>query len=510
MRLMRTIWMTALLICLASSARAQVGDLRRSTPEQQGVPSQRILNLLDSITAQPYTQLHNIIIMRHGQVIAEKAVTPYRPEYGHTLYSCSKTFTAAAVGLAIEDSLLTLDDHLIDFFPEDLPDSISEDLASITVQQLLTMTSGLPVDTEMRTFTQRWIQAYLAKTVRYTPGSHFAYDSISTYLLSAIVQQVTGQTVMQLLDRRVFQYMHINKVAWEESPEGITCGGWGLWLQCESMAKFGQLLLNRGQWAGDQLLPAEWVDQMMTSHVAMRGDDYGFQMWACENGDVIEGFRADGAYGQYIYVLPRYDMVIAITQALRSNSGHQRQLIYRELLPYVQDEVLPQSPAYLSLKEKTYSLPFPAQGWFSSSKHLAPITVQLDDNSMGWRTVTITPGKRTLSIKITDTAGRTYTVNYGYQKWEKSTFSGAYPVNARPFQNCFSNIPMPFTTAGSYSWVSDTDLRTRLHYVTWLTSVYLRWQFSTSGVNITIVNNYTSGSTTIRGKIIRTPIKGKR
>ena len=254
----------------ALAVHAQINELPRSTPEAEGVPSKAVTALFDSLMALPKTDIHSVVVVRHGKVIGEIYPAPFAPEYRHTMYSCSKTFVGAAVGLAIADNRLRLTDRVGAFFPELLPDSVSTNLADMTVRDLLTMTSGVTPDWNMRNLTPDWIRTFLAKPVK-TPGKKFEYDSISTYMLSAIVQKVTGMTLLDYLKQKLFIPMHITDVAWEISPEGINTGGWGLHIQSESLAKFGLLLLNRGVWEGRQLLPASWVEQMMTRQIG----DYG-------------------------------------------------------------------------------------------------------------------------------------------------------------------------------------------------------------------------------------------
>ena len=239
---------------------AQIDDLPRTSPEAVGLRSAQVEALFDSLLAYPRTEIHSCIVMRHGKVVGEMYPAPFRAEYPHTQFSCSKTFVAAAVGIAISEKKLRLRDHLVSFFPDKLPNIVSWRLKSITVEDLLTMRSGFVVDTKMRNKSHQWIRDYLAHPMNADPGKKFQYDSIDTYLLSAIVQKVTGMTVLEYLQQKVFNKLNIRQVQWELSPEGITTGGWGLYIQSESLAKFGQLLLQRGKWQGEQLIPETWVD----------------------------------------------------------------------------------------------------------------------------------------------------------------------------------------------------------------------------------------------------------
>ena len=465
MKIYKYILLTLLLL-LGLTTLAQTGDLQRSTPESQGLSSKQVLQVIDTLMAQTDTDIHGIMILRHGKVVAEKYNHPWGAPYGHTLYSCSKTFTAVAVGLAMADTLLTLDTRLSDVLPDKLPLEPSDSLLQITVRDLLTMRSGLPVDTRMRTVSRDWTRTYLAQPMVAQPGALFAYDSIDTYLLSAMVQRVTGKTVMGLLRERIFAPMHITQAYWEESPEGITCGGWGLYLQLESMAKFGQLLVQRGMWAGRQLVPTEWVDQMLTKQVDVpNGTRYGYHIWQCPYPDM---WRADGAYGEYIFVLPGTDMVVAITQCMRGN-GNLEQRWINTLARSASSAALSAEPlSQKILQDKEYTMK-PTNGNESSRLHKLPFSVDLGTNDLGWRRVDCFPGEKQLRIRVTTTTGRSFDLLCGHQQWQLNSIEGM-PLNFRSFKNEFSNIPQPFLVSCSYGWTTLDDLYLRLHFVNWLSS----------------------------------------
>ena len=199
---------------------AQVNDLPRTSPEAVGIRSEQVAAFFDSLLAYPRCEIHSTIVMRHGKVVGELFPAPFRPEYQHTQFSCSKTFVAA-VGIAIGEKRLRLDDRLVSFFPKQLPKVVSWRLNSITVRDLLTMQSGFVVDTKMRNASTQWIKDYLAHPMNAAPGRRFQYDSIDTYLLSAIVQQVTGMTLLDYLAEKVFRYLNIREVRWEQSPKKL-------------------------------------------------------------------------------------------------------------------------------------------------------------------------------------------------------------------------------------------------------------------------------------------------
>ena len=237
---MKKLFLTISLAFGLLSAEAQTGDLPRVAPEQAGVKSKQVVAFFDSLMSFPKTDIHSAIVMRHGKVIGEIHPAPFKAEYGHTLFSCSKTFTSAAIGIAIGEHRLKLTDRLATFFPEYLPKEVSEWLSDITIEDLLTMRSGFVFFDEVRSEHLDWGKTYLNHPMNCKPGTKFQYDSLDTYLLSAIIQKVTGMTLLEYLKPRLFEPLHIEKVKWEVSPEGINTAGWGLYLQSESLAKFGQ------------------------------------------------------------------------------------------------------------------------------------------------------------------------------------------------------------------------------------------------------------------------------
>ena len=240
---------------------------------------------------------------------------------------------------------------MVDFFPDKLPADVSDNLKAMTVRDLLTMSCGHDEEPSTRREGGNvdWVEAFLAHPVIHEPGTFYLYNSLGTYMCSAIVQKVTGEKVVDYLDTRLFQPLHIDKPKWEESPQGINCGGWGLYLKTEDLAKMGQLLLQNGEWNGQQLIPAEWVAEMSKKQVesvnpgtrvedaAAKGmtpetsdwmQGYGYQMWRCRPGC----FRADGARGQYIIVVPDKNAVIAITSDNGDLQG-ELNLVWERILP---------------------------------------------------------------------------------------------------------------------------------------------------------------------------------
>ena len=346
--LLTTVTLMALTACKSNVKQtAEIIDLPRvETPDSVA----KAMEGFFQSAADDSMDIHSVMIVKDGNVIYSHWQSEGVDSVPHVLHSVSKTFTATAVGLAIADGKMALTDKVIDYFPDKLPAEVSDNLKAMTVRDLLTMSCGHDVEPSWRGDPdQDWVTIFLAKPVVHKPGSFYLYNSLGTYMLSAIVQQVTGEKVVDYLTPRLFEPLHIDKPKWEESPQGINCGGWGLYLKTEDLAKMGQLLLQKGEWNGKQLIPAEWVAEMskkqvesinpgtrieeaeakgMTKETSDWMQGYGYQMWRCRPGC----FRADGARGQYIIVVPDKNAVIAITSNVEDLQG-ELNLVWNNILP---------------------------------------------------------------------------------------------------------------------------------------------------------------------------------
>ena len=356
------------LSLLAFAVRAgadPVATLQRSSAERQGIPSDAILSFLEAAEAQ-VDALHSIMIVRHGKVVAEGWWTPYSKDAPHMLYSLSKSFTSTAVGMAVAEGKLSIDDPVLPFFPEDAPGEPSANLKAMRVRDLLAMSTGHHGD-DLQKFSfdsqERLTKAFLALPVPHKPGTHFLYNTPATYMLSAIVQKVTGKTVLAYLGPRLFEPLGIKNPTWGTSREGVSLGGFGLKVTTEDIARFGQLYLQKGMWGDRRLLPAEWVDAAtarQTSNGSSPTSDwdqgYGYQFWRCRHGL----YRGDGAFGQYAIVMPEQDAVIAITSGTRDMQMVMN-LVWEHLLPRMEKSPLPSDEIVTErLTRKLASLKLPA------------------------------------------------------------------------------------------------------------------------------------------------------
>ena len=495
-------WLLAIGLMASLSANAQTNELPRSTPEEQGVPSKALVALFDSLHALPLTDMHAVVVMRHGKVIGEMYPKPYAPEYRHTMYSCSKTFVGIAVGLAIEDNRLRLDDRIAAIFPELLPDSVSKDLADMTVRHLLSMASGVKPDWNMRSRGKEWIRTFLSKPVK-EPGTQYAYDSMVSYMLAAVVQKVTGKKLTEYLQERVFTPMNVTEWAWEESPEGVNTGGWGVHIQPESLAKFGQLILNEGSWEGKQLVPAEWIREMCKKHRETGREVYGYHIWHCGGHD--GAVRADGALGQYVISVLDKDMVVVMTEATLGNGRDQRRLIWDVLLPHIQDEPLPANKKdYQKLlkKQEGYKLA-EVKGKASSAfaSNWENKTIELGKNTFGWKSLKLNFGKKEVTMTVTETSGKSYEIPFGYQQWMTTTFDSYPPYSITPIDR-FKGLEGPYYASGSYAWISKEELQLKAHYVNWVSALEITFRLDENGeVKLNVQTNYIKKPYSISGKI---------
>ena len=280
---MKRVFIVLPLLALISP-RTSAEGLPRSAPEEQGVSSAAVLDFVETAD-RTIEYMNSFLLVRHGHVVAEGWWSPYEAGSPHSLYSLSKSFTSTAVGLAIAEGKLSLNDEVLKFFPDDAPAKPSDNLKAMRVSDLLRMSTGQVTEPE-RTPKEPWTRTFLHHAVPFKPGTHFLYNTSGTYMLSAIVQKATGQTVLDFLKPRLFEPLGIEHPTWEASPQGISAGGYGLSIRTEDIARFGQLYLQKGQWQGKQIVPAAWV-HAATSRQTSNGSNprsdwdqgYGYQFW---------------------------------------------------------------------------------------------------------------------------------------------------------------------------------------------------------------------------------------
>jgi hypothetical protein len=405
-------------ICLSVNLNGQDQyKLPRSTPEKEGVSSEQIVDFLNAIDTGR-VELHSYMFIRHGKVIAEGWWNPYGSDYKHIMYSASKTFTATAVGLAVSENRLKITDKVISFFPYSLPDSVSNYMKELSVEDLLTMSVGQDPEPRVMGNNGDWIETFLSTAPVHKPGSVFKYNNTATFMLSAIVQQVTGETVFDYLQTRIFRPLAIRGIDWDLNPQGITLGMIGLRLRTEDMAKFGQLLLQNGVWNGKQLIPKEWVKEATSFNIPTSlsankdslklsdwGQGYCYQMWRGKNNTV----RLDGMGGQFVVLIPDKDAIVVLT-ANAKNTQDELNLVHNYLIPAIKSEKpLPENSVILNTlrkKEAMLSLkPFVAVSTKSElESKISEKEFILEKNNYNIQSVyfTFTGGDCSFSIKRDD------------------------------------------------------------------------------------------------------------
>jgi CubicO group peptidase (beta-lactamase class C family) len=334
----------ALLLLLGGSAAALAQSptgLPRQTPESQGISSAALLSFIEQADREIET-MNSLLIVRHGQVIAEGYWTPYDAQTRHALYSLTKSFTSTAVGMAVAEGKLSIDDLVLPIFPEDAPADPGANLKALRVRDLLSMSTGQHSEARNRAG-DHWTKNFLAHPFEHKPGTYFLYNTPSSHMLSAIVQKKTSMPLIEYLRPRLFQPLGITDPVWMASPQGVSSGGWGLKLRTDEIARFGQLYLQRGKWQGRQLVPESWVAQATSRQVSNGSNPssdweqgYGFQFWRSRHGN----YRGDGAFGQYCVVIPEHDAVVVITSGVR-NMQSVLDLVWTRLLPLFQARALP-------------------------------------------------------------------------------------------------------------------------------------------------------------------------
>jgi hypothetical protein len=466
------------LIIYTPLAIAQKDPLPRSNPAAEGVSSADIVKFLDTLS-KTNNEFHSLMILRHGKVIAEGWWSPYGPGLRHTMYSTSKSFTSTAVGFAVSEGKIKLSDKLISFFPAELPDTVSPKLASLTLKDVITMSDGQRPDPTAGAMTaDSWARYFLSRPIVDTPGVNFLYNSLGTYMLSAVVQKVTGQTILDYLKPRLFDPLGITGMDWETSPQGIDAGGWGLRIKTEDMAKFGKLYLQKGNWNGKQILSSAWIDEATSYKINqipnMAPDQraindwaqgYCYQFWRCRNN----AYRADGAFGQYIIVMPDQDAVIAITSETISMQN-ELNLIWTFLLPAFKNEKVEADPVNDNLlKERLVKLSLIPDRQIVNSpveKEISGKSFKLDSNERKFDKISFDfNNNKECTIHLVED-GQDYPITFGAGSWHlgETRVPGSPPSIIRAAKGPYAELG-PSKYAASYSWKDVNSLELTIRYI---------------------------------------------
>lgn len=466
----------------------------RTTPEQQGISSSSILDFINA-AEKDKLGMHSLMILRNGNVVAEGWWDPYKPDINHVMHSLSKSFTSTAIGFAISEGLLSVEDNVTKFFPDDVPANPAAYLAEMKVKHLLTMTTGHSADTSgpMRKGNEVWTKVFLSTAIPHQPGTYFLYDTGATYMLSAIITKVAGKKVFDYLTTRLFKPLEISDIFWEESPQGINTGGWGLHIKTEDIAKLGTLYLQNGVWKGKQILPLGWSDTATTYKVPNTpnpGQDqatsdwqqgYCYQFWRCRH----DFFRGDGANGQYCIVSRDLKTVIALTsevQDMQKTLNH----VWDYLLPGIKPNALPaDAVAQSALKQKLATLtllPVKTAAGKTIQNQVSGKVYTIKDNASGvtQASLTFAGDECTIMLKDSQTEQK---ITCGLSNWKAGqTFIPGLPKQSEP--------PQKVLAVGG--WKDDNTFAIKLLYMDISMSDNITCSFADKGITISYLSGLTA------------------
>ena len=456
----------------APDAAAQ--KLPRSTPEKQGLSSTAVLNFVKA-AEEKIDALHSFVLLRHGQVVAEGWWHPYSAEQRHRLYSLSKSFTATAIGLAVDAGALSLDDLVLDHFPDDLTTMPHRNLRAMRIRDLLIMSTGHLHDTAGDMFSggdTPWVETFLELPVEYKPGTHFTTNLGASYILAAILQRATGENVVDYLQPRLFEPLGIRGYRWQQSPQGISTGGWGLRLKTEDLTRFGQLYLQKGLWNGERILSEQWIETATTRQTATGSDPdsdweqgYGYHFWLGRHN----AYHSDGTFGQFCVVMPEQDAVLALTGGVASYKTQDvLNLVWEHLLPALRpDSLEADKQAHAALSDKLSFLflkPLRGASYVPKAEDISGQLFEFSDNRQGVEAISFDFGRGGNAFTIHDQQGK-HRIRVGHGTWLKG--ETAYDSQGDP---------EPIATSGG--WTDNEVFMARIFFTETAHSAKLEFDFS--------------------------------
>ncbi|MBP1665539.1 MAG: hypothetical protein H6Q23_399 [Bacteroidetes bacterium] len=485
---MKNIFIAFLIFLIFSGFRLNltgqnIDKLPRSIPELEGVSSLGIIDFLNAIDTGRQ-EIHSFMFLRHGKVIAEGWWDPYGPDYKHLLYSASKTFTATAIGLAVSENRLKLSDKVTSFFPYSVPDTIGNNMKELTVGNLLTMSVGQDPAAMGAGAEEDWIMAFLKNEPVHKPGTVFKYNNMATFMLSAIIQQVTGEILFDYLNPRIFDPLNIHGIDWDKNPQGINLGMIGLRLRTEDLAKFGQLLLQKGKWNNRQLIPETWVKEATSFKIESNdpsnktpkdlndwAQGYCYQMWRGRNNSV----RLDGMAGQFVILFPDKDAIVVLTANAR-NTQEELNLVHNYLFPSIKSaRTIPSDPSsYNELQKKQSALSLqPQVSQVSGSEVMKRISGKefiIQDNDYQIQSVYFTFSNNVCSFAIKRN-NQISMIKAGFESWkitESKSASLVAPqrnVSSKSIDAKYAVLQPSIKVGASYSWTDSGTLEITARFI---------------------------------------------
>lgn len=455
--------------------------LPRKTPEQMGMTTSSILSFIKAVESEQL-ELHSLMIVKNDHVITEGWWEPYQAEDQHQLNSLSKSFTSSAIGLAVDEQLMSVEDPVLKFFPEYVTPDIEANMKNLLVKHLLSMSTGHTQDTLPILWSNStdWVKAFLETPINREPGTYFLYNTGASYMLSAIIERVTGQKLLDYLRPRLLDPLGIEDVTTLTCPQGVHAGGYGMKIRTEDIAKFGLLYLHNGMWNGQRILSEEWV-QAATAKQVSNGEPgdpsdwsqgYGYQFWRCRH-DV---YRGDGAFGQFCIVMPAHNAVIAITSGLMEMQS-VLDLVWEHLLPGMVNHPLePDTVGQTELSQKLNQLSyFPIQEpgrspveWREGGK-----TYNLDKNKPGYTKVSFKEDHDEVQVTFADN-DTTYEIRAGLGRFSR----GNSEIDGFPFQYAACGV-----------WKKKNVLEIRLFMTEYALNDRIICHFVNDSVRITTARN---------------------
>jgi CubicO group peptidase (beta-lactamase class C family) len=437
-------------------------EMKLASPESLGIDSQSILDFINAANASDI-QWHNYVLLRHGKIASQGSWKPFDLNNKHTLYSLSKSFTSTAIGMLVDEGKLKVTEPVINFFKEDLPEVVSDNLKKMTVHHLLTMNTGHNTECidKFRSSTDKWSKIFLHHEVPNEPGTKFMYNTPATYMLGAILHKVTGKTVSEYLKPRLFDKLGIKDYDWEVNREGLNMAGWGLRLNPKDIAKFGQLYLQKGRWNGKQIISEKWIDEATKKQTTSNPGDsdwsqgYGYQFWRCKHNL----YRGDGAFGQYCIVMPDQDAVMVVN----SESGNLQKnmtIIYDTILKGMQSTPMKENKELVNqLRKAENTLTIKPTQNKANPTLPAQINLSMADNPFQLSEATIIDHGSYFLLNLRTPTGLSE-IKAGKAQWIIN------PSNNKPYLfGTQRRYPMPSNIAASGAFISDKELQVELRFV---------------------------------------------
>jgi len=449
-------------------------DFPTATPEEMGVTSESLIHFLEKLE-EIDIPMHSAIVMRHDKVIMETYYKPYNRNTLHRMFSITKSFVSLGIGLLEEEGKLSLDDHIIQYFPEKLPkDGVHPYIASMTIRDMLRMASAHDKTTFKVMLINDWVRTFFSVTPSHVPGTCFSYDTSSTHTLAALVEKLSGMELLNYLRSKFLDELDFSKDAYcMKDPVGVSMGGSGMMATPYDLLKVMHLIAHKGFYNEKQLLPANYLKEATTKQIdnysksatfeEMQG--YGYQFWCTTHN----GFVCYGMGGQLALYLPDKDLILITTADTQGRQGGV-QLIYdafwSSVYPALSDHPINADSSsnsndeILKSQESLTNYVGSRQLMYLHGANTSPImntinnkSFLLDHNNMGFTNIT-------LSFDIADdnkcTGGH----------WDYSNVSGSHSLKFAIGTNCIQQFPFyNYNTAVSGSWCSEDTFLIKAHLI---------------------------------------------